>query len=152
MLGKIFSSLGNIFYYLFMTVFGLVAVQAFLQLWRVRATLGAVHWLLIVAASLVAKCRLLSTRASVVVTHGLSSCGSWALGYKLSSCDAYAQLLSGMQDLPRPVNELMSPALAGMYSLPLSHQKAQKYILKRLLTELLQILNEMLQASASAML
>ena len=38
---------------------------------------------------------------SVVVAHGLSSCGSWAL------------LLHGMWDLPRPGLEPMSPALAG---------------------------------------
>ena len=35
--------------------------------------------------SLVAKYRLLSTRASVVAAHGLSNGGSWALEHRLSS-------------------------------------------------------------------
>ena len=41
---------------------------------------------------------------SVVVAHGLSSCGS------------RAQLLHGMWDLPRPGLEPVSPALAGRFS------------------------------------
>ena len=35
-------------------------------------------------------------QASVVAAHWLSSCGSWALECKLSSCGARAQLLHGM--------------------------------------------------------
>ena len=53
------------------------------------------------------------TQASVVVAHGLSSCGSWALEHRLSSCGAWAQLLHGMWDLPGPGLEPVSPALAG---------------------------------------
>ena len=34
--------------------------------------------------------RALGTRASVVVAHGLSSCGLWALECRLSSCGARA--------------------------------------------------------------
>ena len=34
--------------------------------------------------------RALGTRASVAVVHGLSSCGSWALECRLSSCGARA--------------------------------------------------------------
>ena len=34
--------------------------------------------------------RALGTRASVVAAHGLSSCGSWALERRLSSCGARA--------------------------------------------------------------
>ena len=34
--------------------------------------------------------RALGTWASVVVAHGLSSCGSWALEHRLSSCGARA--------------------------------------------------------------
>ena len=59
-------------------------------------------------------CRVwaLGARASVVVAHGLSSCGSRALERRLSSCDARAQLLRGMWDLPGPGLEPVSPALA----------------------------------------
>ena len=44
---------------------------------------------------------------------GLSSCGSQAVERRLSSCGAWAKLLRGMWDLPGPVFEPMSPALAG---------------------------------------
>ena len=43
---------------------------------------------------------------------GLSSCGSWALKYRLNSCGAWAYLLCGMWDLPGSGIEPMSPALA----------------------------------------
>ena len=46
--------------------------------------------------------QLLWLSGSVVVAHGLSSCGSWALERRLSSCGARALLLCGMWDLPRP--------------------------------------------------
>ena len=45
----------------------------------------------------------------------LSSCGSWALERKLSSCGIQAQLLRGMWDLPGPRLEPVSPALAGRF-------------------------------------
>ena len=41
-----------------------------------------------------------------------SSCGSWALELRLSSCGARAWLLRSMWDLPSPRIEPMSPALA----------------------------------------
>ena len=44
---------------------------------------------------------------------GFSSCGSWALECRLSSCGTQAQLLHSMWDLPGPGLEPMSPALAG---------------------------------------
>ena len=44
---------------------------------------------------------------------GFSSCGSWALKCRLSSCGARAQLLRGTRDLPGLGLEPMSPALAG---------------------------------------
>ena len=44
---------------------------------------------------------------------GLSSCGSWALERRLSSCGARVLLLCGIWDLPGPGLEPMSPALAG---------------------------------------
>ena len=43
---------------------------------------------------------------------GFSSCGSWALEHRLSSCGAQTQLLHGMWDLPGPGLEPVSPALA----------------------------------------
>ena len=57
--------------------------------------------------------RALGVRASVVVAHGLSSCGSWAPEHRLSSCGARAYLLRGMWDLPGPGLEPVSPALTG---------------------------------------
>ena len=57
--------------------------------------------------------RALGVQASVVVVHGLRSCGSWALEPKLSSCGAWAQLLRGMWNFPGPGLEPVSPALAG---------------------------------------
>ena len=53
--------------------------------------------------------------ASVVVAHGLSSCGSRPLEGRLSSCGAQASLLRGMWDLPRPGLEPVSPALEGRF-------------------------------------
>ena len=51
--------------------------------------------------------------ASVVVAHGLSSCGARALERRLSSCGTRALLLCDMWDLPGPGLEPASPALAG---------------------------------------
>ena len=53
------------------------------------------------------------TWASGVAACRLSSYGSRALEYKLSSCGAWAEVLQDMWNLPRPGIELMSPALAG---------------------------------------
>ena len=47
------------------------------------------------------------------MAHGLGSCGLRALERRLSSCGAWALLLCGMWDLPRPGPEPVSPALAG---------------------------------------
>ena len=44
-----------------------------------------------------------------------SSCVSRALGHRLGSCGAWAQLFHGMWDLPRSGIEPMSPALAGRF-------------------------------------
>ena len=46
---------------------------------------------------------------------GFSSCGSWALERRLSSCGAQTQLLHGMWDLPGPGLEPLSPALADRF-------------------------------------
>ena len=72
----------------------------------------AVHWLLIVVASL-CRARAPGAQASAVVAHRLSSCSLWALERRLSSCGAQAQLLCGMWDPLGPGIEPVSPALAG---------------------------------------
>ena len=51
-------------------------------------------------------------QVSLVATHGLSSCGSWALECGLSGCGTWTQLPCGMWDLPRPGIEPVSPVLA----------------------------------------
>ena len=73
----------------------------------------AVRKLLIAAASFVAEHRALGTRASVIVAHRLSSCGSQAV--ECSSCGTRALLLRSMWDLPGPGLESMSPALSGRF-------------------------------------
>ena len=50
----------------------------------------AVHGPLIAVASLCCGARALGAQAPVVVACGLSSCGSWALERRLSSCGARA--------------------------------------------------------------
>ena len=73
-----------------------------------------VRGLLIAVASLCCRAQALGgTWGSVVVVHGLSSCGSWALERRLSSCGTWAWLLRGMRDRPGPGLEPVSPALAG---------------------------------------
>ena len=84
-----------------------------LQQWRVGATLVAVHGLLIAVASLVVEHRLQAHKLQQLWHAGFSSCGSWALEHRLSSCGARAQLLHGMWGLPGPGLEPMCPALAG---------------------------------------
>ena len=49
------------------------------------------------------------------VARGLSSCGSWALEHRLSSCGTQAYLLHGMWDPPGPGLEPMSSTLAGRF-------------------------------------
>ena len=51
-------------------------------------------------------------RASVVVAHRLSGCGSPALEPRLNSCRERAQLPLGMWDLPGPGIKSVFPALA----------------------------------------
>ena len=87
-------------------------VWAFLQLWRVGATLRCA-WASHCGG--LSRCRAwaLVVRASVVVALRLSSCGSQALELRLSSCGARAQLLRGMRDPPGPGVEPVFPALAG---------------------------------------
>ena len=51
----------------------------------------------------------LTIAASLVAEHRLQTC-------RLSSCGAWAQLLRGMWDPPRPGLEPVSPPLAGRFS------------------------------------
>ena len=90
--------------YLFLAVLGLCCcTQAFSSCGEPGATLCC--------GALTSHCggfaccgaRALGAWASVVVAHGLSSCGTWA------------QLLRGMWDIPRPGFEPVSPALAGRF-------------------------------------
>ena len=83
--------------FLFLAVLGLrFCARAFSSCGEWGPLFIAVRGPVTIAASLVAEQRLQTLR--------LSSCGSWA------------QLLRGMQDLPRPGLEPVSPALAGRFS------------------------------------
>ena len=93
--------------WVFVAARGLSLVAAsggYSSLWCVGFSL---QWLLLLRNT------ALGVRASVVVAHGLSSCGSWALERRLSSCGARSQLLCGMWDLPGPGFGPVSLALAG---------------------------------------
>ena len=57
--------------------------------------------------------RLEGAWASGLVACELSGCSSWALEHRPNSCGAGAQLLCGTWNLPGPVMEPESPALAG---------------------------------------
>ena len=104
----------NQFIYLF--IFGCVGSSllrvGFLQLWRAAVTPRCSAWASHCGGFSCCRAWALGTQASVVVAHGLSSCGSQALEHRLSSCGAQAQLLRGMWDPPRPELEPVSPALA----------------------------------------
>ena len=75
----------------------------------------AVHRFPMVMAPLVAEHTLWGTQASVVAARVLRSCGSLALGHRLSSCGAQAQLLHCTWKLPRSRIEPMSPALVSRF-------------------------------------
>ena len=63
---------------------------------------------------------------SLVAEHKLQT-------HRLSSCGAWAQLLRGMWDLPRPGLEPMSPALAGGFSTTAPPGKPHFYFLNKFL-------------------
>ena len=101
-----------IFLNLILAVLGLrCCAWAFLQLRRVGATLCCGAWSYCGGFSCGAWA--LGTWASVLVAHGLNSCGPRALEHRLSSCGVRAQLLCSMWDLPGSGLEPVSPALAG---------------------------------------
>ena len=115
------SMLTNFFliylFYLFIfdCVGSLLLCAGFLQLWRAGATLRCSAWASHCGGFSCCGAWALGMQASVVVAHGLSSCGSRALERRLGSCGARAQLLCGMWDLPGPGLEPMFPALAGRF-------------------------------------
>ena len=81
----------NKFIYLFLAALGLrCCTQAFSSCGERGLLFVVVHGLLIAVASLCCGARALGAWASVVVARGLSSCGSWALELRLSSCGARA--------------------------------------------------------------
>ena len=78
-------------YLLFLDVLGLCCcARAFLWLQRVGATLRCGLWASHCSGFSCCRAWALGTQASVVVAHGLSSCGSWALEHRLSSCGSWA--------------------------------------------------------------
>ena len=80
-----------IYFILFLAVLGLhCCVQAFLWLWRVEATLHCSVQAFHCGGFSCCGAQGLGARASVVVAHRLSSCGSQALECRLSSCGARA--------------------------------------------------------------
>ena len=87
-----FSFFFNLFLFLF--IFGCVGSlllhTCFLQLQRAGATLCCGAWASNCGGFSCCRARALGTWASVVVAHGLSSCGSQALEHRLSSCGARA--------------------------------------------------------------
>ena len=113
----LFSLFIWLFYFiclLFLAVLGLrCCARSFLWLRRAAATLRCGAWASHCDGFSCCRAQALGAWAPVVVAHGLSSCGSWAVEHRLSSCGAWAQLLHGIWDLPRPGLEPMSPALAG---------------------------------------
>ena len=107
-------------FYLFIIYFWLhwvfVAACGFLWLRRAGATLRCGARASHCSGFSCCRAQALGAQASVVVVRGLSSCGSWALECRLSTCGTRAQPLRGMWDLPRPGLEPLSPALAGRFS------------------------------------
>ena len=112
--------LGMYYYYYYYFTFGFIGSSllhmGFLQLQQAGATPRCDAWVSHCCAFSCCRVWALGVWASVVVARRPSSCGSWALECRLSSCGARAQLLRGMWDLPRPGIESMSPALAGRFS------------------------------------
>ena len=104
-----------IYLFLFLAVLGFHCYAGFPPVVASQGySLDAVLRLLILVACLVAH-MLQSVWASVIGTHGLNSCGSWALEHRLISHSTQDQLFLGMWDLPRPGTEHVSPSSAGRF-------------------------------------
>ena len=82
----IFPFLDFYFVYLLLAALGLHCCAGLSLVTASRVVRG----LLIVVASLCCGAQAIGEWASVVVAHGLNSCGSWALEHRLSSCGAQA--------------------------------------------------------------
>ena len=83
-----YGFLKNKFIYLFLAALGLCCcAQAFSSCGERGLLFVVVHGLIVVA-SLCCRARALGAWASVVMAHGLHSCGSQALERRLSSCGA----------------------------------------------------------------
>ena len=125
-------------HWVFVAVRGLFLVAVSRGYSLLQCTGFSLRWLLLLRStgsrrtgSVVVAHRSQSARALVVVTRGLSSCGLRALGCAgFSSCDVQAQLLCSMQDLPGPVIEPMSPALADEFLTSVPPGKSLKNTLK----------------------
>ena len=92
-----------LFIYLFLAVLGLCCCMGFsLVVARGDYFLAVLCRLLIGVASLVAERGLQGVCALELVLCGFSSCCSWTLKHRLSSCSAQVLLLCGMWDIPRP--------------------------------------------------
>ena len=113
------------FFFFFGCVVSSLLRTGFLQLWRVGSTLRYGAQASHCGGFSCCRARALGARASVVVAHRLSSCGSRTLEHRLSSCGARAELLRGMWDLPGPGIEPVSPALAGGFSTTAPPGKSQ---------------------------
>ena len=120
------------------------------------------HWVFVAACGLFFSCsawashcggfsccgaRAVGARASVVAARGLSSCGTWALECRLSSCGTRAQLLRGMWDLPGPGLEPMSPALTGGFLTTVPLGKPLAYIFMCLLFSKISLPSDSLECS-----
>ena len=107
----------NKYIYFYLFIFGsfgsLLLRVGSLQLRRAGAALHCSAWAFHCGGFSCCRAQSLGTQASVVVAHGLSSCGLWAPESRLRSCGARAQLLHSMWDLSRRGLESVSPALAG---------------------------------------
>ena len=96
----------NKFIYLFLAVLGLCCcARAFSSCGKWGLLFVVVRRLLVGVAP--------GTRASLVVAHGLSSCGLQTPEHRLSSCGAWVLLLRGMWNLPGSGLEPVSSVLAG---------------------------------------
>ena len=73
-------------------------------------------------------CSDFSCRAWALRRMEFSSCGSWALKHRLHNSGAWAQLLLGTWDLPRPQGSNPCPLPQQADSLPLNHQGSLRYV------------------------